>query len=43
MSREVPVPVRLLRYAWPYKRRLALATAALAGLTVFQLLGPILV
>ena len=43
MSRQVPVPVRLLRYAWPYKRRLALATAALAGLTVFQLLGPILV
>ena len=29
MSRQVPVPVRLLRYAWPYKRRLALATAAL--------------
>ncbi len=43
MKRRIPVPVRLLRYAFPYKRRLSLATAALLGLTAFQLIGPKLV
>ncbi|HYM16144.1 MAG TPA: ABC transporter ATP-binding protein [Dehalococcoidia bacterium] len=41
--RGIPIPVRLLSYARPYKARLALATAALLGLTTFQLLGPFLV
>jgi len=41
--RRVPIPIRLLSYAWPYKRRLALAVGALTGLTAFQLIGPALV
>jgi ATP-binding cassette subfamily B protein len=41
--RRIPIPVRLLAYAWPYKRRLLLALTALAGLTTFQLVGPALV
>src|SRR5579859_6924768 len=40
---RMPIPVRLLSYARPYKARLALATGALLGLTTFQLLGPYLV
>src|SRR5205823_11988982 len=41
--RRVPIPLRLLSYAVPYKKRLALAITALTGLTAFQLLGPTLV
>ncbi len=41
--RRLPIPIRLLSYAWPYKRRLGLAIGALAGLTAFQLIGPWLV
>jgi len=41
--RRIPIPVRMLSYAMPYKKRLALAFGALAGLTAFQLLGPALV
>jgi ABC-type multidrug transport system fused ATPase/permease subunit len=41
--RRVPIPVRLLSYAWPYKRRVLLACVSLAGLTAFQLIGPWLV
>src|SRR5919204_5809457 len=41
--RRIPIPIRLLRYAKPYKARLALAFAALGGLTAFQLIGPFLV
>ncbi len=42
-SRRIPIPIRLLAYAMPYKRRLSLAIGALCGLTIFQLVGPILV
>ena len=41
--RRVPVPIRLLSYAWPYKLRVLLTCVALAGLTAFQLIGPKLV
>jgi ABC-type multidrug transport system fused ATPase/permease subunit len=41
--RRVPIPVRLLSYAWPYKRRVLFACVSLAGLTAFQLIGPQLV
>ncbi|MBI5285921.1 MAG: ABC transporter ATP-binding protein [Chloroflexi bacterium] len=41
--RRLPIPIRLLAYASPYKKRLALAVGALSGLTVFQLVGPALV
>jgi ABC-type multidrug transport system fused ATPase/permease subunit len=41
--RRVPVPIRLLSYAWPYKMRVLLTCVALAGLTAFQLIGPKLV
>ena len=41
--RRIPIPIRLLSYARPYTGRLALATGALTGLTVFQLIGPWLV
>ncbi len=41
--RRVPIPVRLLSYAWPYKRRVLLTCVSLAGLTAFQLIGPWLV
>jgi ABC-type multidrug transport system fused ATPase/permease subunit len=40
---RIPIPIRLLSYAWPYKMRLLLALTALAGLTAFQLIGPALV
>src|SRR5262245_61824295 len=40
---RLPIPIRLLSYALPYKKRLALAVGALIGLTVFQLVGPLLV
>ena len=40
---RLPIPIRLLGYALPYKKRLALAVGALLGLTVFQLVGPLLV
>ena len=40
---RIPVPIRLLSYAWNYKGRLALAIFALLGLTTFQLVGPALV
>ncbi len=40
---RLPIPIRLLSYALPYKKRLALAVGALMGLTVFQLVGPLLV
>ncbi len=39
----MPIPIRLLSYAMPYRKRLALAISALAGLTTFQLVGPALV
>jgi len=42
-SRRMPIPIRLLSYALPYKKRLALAIGALTGLTAFQLVGPWLV
>ncbi len=41
--RRVPVPIRLLSYARPYKLRVLLTCVALAGLTAFQLIGPKLV
>jgi ATP-binding cassette subfamily B protein len=41
--RQLPIPIRLLSYARPYKARLSLATGALLGLTAFQLIGPYLV
>ncbi len=41
--RRVPIPIRLLSYAWPYKARVLLTCVALAGLTAFQLIGPKLV
>jgi ATP-binding cassette subfamily B protein len=41
--RRIPVPIRLLSYAWNYKGRLALALCSLLGLTTFQLIGPWLV
>jgi len=41
--RRLPVPLRLLGYALPYKRRVLLVWGAIAGLTTFQLLGPKLV
>jgi len=41
--RRMPIPIRLLSYALPYRGRLALAIGALVGLTVFQLAGPRLV
>jgi len=42
-KRSIPTPIRLLKYALPYKRRIALTWLAVGGLTTFQLLGPILV
>ena len=42
-TRSIPTPIRMLKYALPYKRRIALTWGAVAGLTAFQLLGPILV
>ena len=41
--RQLPHAIRVLRYAWPYKRQVAFAIGALSGLTVFQLIGPWLV
>ncbi len=41
--RRVPVPIRLLSYARPYKWRVFVACVSLAGLTAFQLIGPKLV
>jgi ATP-binding cassette, subfamily B, multidrug efflux pump len=41
--RRLPVPIRLLSYARPYKGRVLLVAAAMAGLTAFQLVGPLLV
>jgi len=40
---KLAIPLRLLRYALPYKRRVFLVWGALAGLTAFQLAGPWLV
>jgi ABC-type multidrug transport system fused ATPase/permease subunit len=40
---RLPIPLRLLRYALPYKRRIAFVWCAVAGLTFFQILGPQLV
>jgi ATP-binding cassette subfamily B protein len=40
---KLAIPLRLLRYAWPYKGRVVLVWGAVAGLTVFQLAGPQLV
>src|SRR5581483_1831081 len=37
---RLPIPLRLLRYALPYKRRIAFVWCAVAGLTFFQILGP---
>ncbi len=42
-SRRLPIPLRLLGYALPYKQRVAFVWVAIAGLTGFQLLGPELV
>ncbi|MHB8516342.1 MAG: ABC transporter ATP-binding protein [Dehalococcoidia bacterium] len=42
-TRSIPIPIRLLRYALPYKRRILLTWLAVGGLTTFQLLGPQLV
>jgi ATP-binding cassette subfamily B protein len=42
-SRRLPVPIRLLSYARPYLRRVAFVSLAMAGLTAFQLVGPLLV
>jgi ATP-binding cassette subfamily B protein len=42
-SGRLPVPLRLLSYAWPYKNRIVLVWGAMAGLVLFQLLGPWLV
>ncbi|HEX5480505.1 MAG TPA: ABC transporter ATP-binding protein [Dehalococcoidia bacterium] len=39
----LPPPIRMLKYALPYKRRILLTWLAVAGLTGFQLLGPWLV
>ena len=33
--RRIPVPIRLLSYAWPYKARVFVACVSLAGLTAF--------
>ena len=41
--RRIPVPIRLLSYARPYKARVLVACLSLAGLTAFQLIGPKLV
>ena len=40
---KLAIPLRLLRYALPYKRRVFLVWGAVAGLTAFQLAGPWLV
>src|SRR6185437_472465 len=39
----LPPPIRMLKYALPYKRRILLTWCAVAGLTGFQLIGPILI
>jgi len=41
--RNLPVPIRLLSYALPYGKRVALVWVAIAGLVTFQLLQPWLV
>jgi len=41
--RRLPVSLRLLTYALPYRRRVLFAWGAVGGLTGFQLLGPWLV
>ena len=43
LPRKLPIPLRLLKYALPYRRRVLLVWCAVAGLTTFQLLGPELV
>ncbi|MBI2724546.1 MAG: ABC transporter ATP-binding protein [Chloroflexi bacterium] len=40
---RLPVPLRLLKYAIPYRGRIALVWGAVAGLTAFQMIGPALV
>ncbi len=42
-SRRLPIPLRLLGYALPYKRRVIFVCVAIAGLISFQLLGTELV
>jgi ATP-binding cassette subfamily B protein len=42
-SRRLPIPLRLLTYALPYRKRILGVWCAVAGLTAFQLLGPQLV
>jgi ATP-binding cassette subfamily B protein len=41
-AHRLPVPIRLLSYARPYAGRVALVAIAMAGLTAFQLVGPLL-
>ncbi len=40
---RLPIPIRLLGYARPYKRRVTFIFLAMLGLTAFQLIGPWLV
>src|SRR5437879_2486805 len=42
-GRRLPIPLRLLRYALPYRKRILLVWCAVGGLTAFQLIGPKLV
>src|SRR5689334_11044266 len=41
--KHLPIPLRLLRYALPYKKRILFVWVVVAGLSTFQLLGPWLV
>jgi len=41
--KRLPIPLRLLRYALPYQKRILFVWGAVAGLTTFQLLQPWLV
>jgi ABC-type multidrug transport system fused ATPase/permease subunit len=43
VKRRVPIPLRLLTYALPYRQRIIFVWFAVAGLTGFQLVGPQLV
>ncbi len=42
-KRRLPIALRLLGYALPYKRRILFVWGAVGGLTAFQLIGPKLV
>ncbi len=43
MKSRMPIPIRLLKYALPYRGRVLAVALSLTGLVTFQLLGPQLV